>query len=210
MPAEMPPRAHPLGDQLVPPSWPSLCRERVPRGLMWTWGMRGAELERGEEQSCRSVRARAAGAAAWMHPQSCLSFPGAQSNPDPAPKGSWIVPSCSERARCFLTSSPLPRGSWRGDLCTPAAPWGQPRASSPCNALPEVGGEGRNPPVLKCGFCDTGTWNSAPVWRSARCVSAAGRPSGDPHRRMEKSTSEHPALVWVTSDSFFFFFCFLL
>lgn len=49
-----------------------------------------------------------------------------------------------------------------GDLCTAAAHWEQPSASSPCNTLPGVRGEGRNPPVSKCSLCNAETWNSLP------------------------------------------------
>lgn len=43
------------------------------------------------------VKAHAVGVVVWIHPQSCVGFPVAQSNPDLDPKGSWIVPSCFAR-----------------------------------------------------------------------------------------------------------------
>ena len=79
-----------------------------------------------------------------------------------------------------------------GDLCTTAAPWDKPGASSPCNTLPGVGGEGRSPPVSKCSLCNAETWNSSPVSRTARYVSAAGWLNGDPH--------QHVACCWAVSE----------
>lgn len=99
----------------------------------------------------------------------------------------------------------LARRRLEGDLCTAAAPWGQPDASSPCNALPGVGGEGRNPPVSKRSLCNAETQNSSPVWRTARYVSAGGTgiPISASHAAglYQKSVCEHPEPVQATSSS---------
>ncbi|KAI1239487.1 transmembrane protein 243, partial [Lamprotornis superbus] len=67
-----------------------------------------------------------------------------------------------------------------GDLCTAEAHWEKSDASSPCNTLPRVGGEGRNSPVSKCILCNSETRNSL-VWPTAHHVLAAGWLNGDPH-----------------------------
>lgn len=80
----------------------------------------------------------------------------------------------------------LARRRLEGDLCTAAAPRGQPDASSPCNTLPGVGGEGRNPPVSKRSLCNAETQDSSRVWRTARYVSAAGWWDRDPRQRFAR------------------------
>lgn len=101
----------------------------------------------------------------------------------------------------------LSQRQMEGDLCTAEAPWEKPDASSPCNTLPRVGGEGRNPPVSKCSLCNSETWNSSPVWPTAHYISAAGWLNGDPHGgtagwyQKLVCMCQCPVLVQVTSSS---------